>query len=1612
MPTAAQDCSGYPPLSTCCGVLHVASDNTITACAGRLFDNSVLLGKSLETITAQWRNCDGEKLDIDKGVLEAVGNCAVIIFDEVLLDVDEHVYRISVSPQIHPGSAEVAGTCLVFQQLGFDQGNRFTPSFSDALVALRPVDQALWFWWPADDTLYEYGSLKCFSGFTPRGATTSRQAMLERCHPDDLSMVVEAMNRHLRGDETFFSVEHRFKADDGEYRWLLTAGQTIATNSAGRPTIVAGSYSDITDEVNQRTKLARLEPHFELALQGAQHGIWEWDIDSDEFVTNSSWDSLMGPMINTHAITGEFFQQAIHPDDREKTRRSLKALINGEIDNFSIEQRIVQDTGNYKWFHVRCSVLEVDTKGKPTRIGGIHADISEQKKSTELLEEQRRLHKIALETSRVSSWEWFPSGAGKLELYGIWSEELGLTQTKSFLTSEEILTQAHPDDRNFVAETMNACVDGSLEFLDVEFRFRNRNNRFTYVSVRGRVIARDASGDATHVIGTINDIDELKAQQARLDLILTHGHQGLWEWTRENDTLSLSASWYNLFGHEQNSINNLLGRYTDLIHPEDRTKVVEKFRRLLREPDYAYLATYRIRCKSGDYLWITDQGIVSERDPTGQAVAAIGTHTDITAHRLAIDEAKQSRKFLQVILDQLSDSIFWTDQEHRLLGCNVAFAEFLGHTKPDDIIGCTTDQLYPAALARVYENDDNHVLNTGTPIIRQERLAVDSNGKEFWAELTKLPLQLRPHGKDSKGLLCQFRDITLEQARRRQLETLAEIMSGDTGERVLDRLVNGAAELARADIAFIGRFNEESNSVTIIAANSQNDTLDGINYKLANTPCESVISESLCIFGDSVQASFPQDTMLREMDIETYVGRRLLDNNGKTVGLFVLMNTTPIANIDHATSLIDILSSTATYELIREVREAALSESEKRYRNIYDSVPVMICTTDEAHHIQDMNSTWIETTGYIHQEVVGKPLTELFARKDQALLRDSIEQTWAGEEQTNDQYLTLVGADSGEIIVSHHAVHTTTAGNQAVTINVFEDMREKYQSAQQLKLAATAFETHEALVIRDHNKQVLRVNEAFTDITGFTQADIQHTDFDYFEPDDGANIWEVACTDGKWQGNGKCQRQAEAAFSAYQTVTAVKDDAGQVTHFVENFNDITDYVEALAETERLAYFDPLTELPNRRQLEERLAQSLSAAKRSRIYGVVMFIDLDHFKNINDAVGHSVGDQVLQHVSKRLLKILRAEDTIARLGGDEFVVLIPQISAEREVAQKQAVNIAAKIQRDLRRLYYLGDHEFHITPTIGVTLFPDQNCSVDDVLKQADTAMYRAKEEGRNQTKFYHASMQDLAQERLSVEKDLRTAIQREEMHLVFQPQVLPNGQVFGAEALLRWEHPIRGFISPGVFIPIAEETGLIIEIGRWVLDEAFRTLARWEDNFPLNTIEHLSINVSSRQFSSQDFVDDVARRLENQSTNAKKVILEVTESTVIDKIQATVSKMEELKKLGVRFSVDDFGTGYSSLAYLSRLPLDQLKIDRTFVADIDKDPANAVIVETIISMGRHLGLQTIAEGVEEEYQLDFLNKRQCNAFQGYYFSKPLALDEFERLLVENQAQFKQAGSRI
>lgn len=564
------------------------------------------------------------------------------------------------------------------------------------------------------------------------------------------------------------------------------------------------------------------------------------------------------------------------------------------------------------------------------------------------------------------------------------------------------------------------------------------------------------------------------------------------------------------------------------------------------------------------------------------------------------------------------------------------------------------------------------------------------------------------------------------------------------------------------------------------------------------------------------------------------------------------------------------------------------------------------------------------------------------------------------------------------------------------------DISERIEHEQELSIAAAAFETHEAIIITDSASRILRVNRAFTDITGYEAAEIigktpamfksgRHDDAFY------AEMWTVLREKGQWSGELWDRRKNGEVYPKYLTVTAVPGSSGAIAYYVGVFNDMAARKAAEEEITRLAYYDPLTRLPNRRLLIERLAQATAPGKGHHRHGALLFIDVDDFKSLNDTRGHEIGDRLLIDMATSLMSCARAEDMVARLGGDEFVVLIEELGEDGTEAAAQAEAIAEKILQAINRPYLLDGHPYHGTSSIGVAMFSRGGKGVEELLKHADVALYRAKDAGRGKLRFYDPAMQAVLDSRAKLESDLREALSRQQFELHYQPQVDFFGRLVGAEALLRWKHPERGQVAPAEFIPFAEECGLIIPIGRWVLEAACAQIKAWEGR-PVVGDLLVAVNVSATQFMQADFVDEVLIQLEASGANPSRLQLELTESALLHGIDEAVEKMRLLKAANISFSLDDFGTGYSSLSYLKRLPLDQLKIDRSFVSDITTNPNDAVIAQTIIGMARNLELNVIAEGVETRQQLELLDRLGCLGFQGFLISSPLPAAELENLL--------------
>ena len=574
--------------------------------------------------------------------------------------------------------------------------------------------------------------------------------------------------------------------------------------------------------------------------------------------------------------------------------------------------------------------------------------------------------------------------------------------------------------------------------------------------------------------------------------------------------------------------------------------------------------------------------------------------------------------------------------------------------------------------------------------------------------------------------------------------------------------------------------------------------------------------------------------------------------------------------------------------------------------------------------------------------------------------------------------------------------------DMAHAFNSMMEVLEEREAA--LSVAAIAFEIEEGMIVTDQDEVIIRVNRVFTNLSGYSAEEaigknLNMLKSDRDDPEFYSRMSDILHRDNFWQGEIWNRRKNGEFYPEWLTITAVVGKDGNITNYICAFFDITERKQAEEKIHNLAFYDPLCQLPNRRLLFDRLHQAVTTSTRNKTCAGLLFIDLDNFKILNDTRGHDIGDLLLIEVGHRLRAAIRESDTLARLGGDEFVVLLEGLSESRSEAAVQAREVGEKMLIDISQPYMLEDVEHYSTASIGISLFSNYRQNLDDLLKQADTAMYAAKKSGRNTLRFFDPAMQAALEIRSQLEAGMRKALPRNEFKLYYQKQVDSEESPIGAEALIRWEDPEQGMISPAKFIPVAEDTGLILPIGQWVLQSACTQLKEWENN-PLSSELSLAVNVSARQFRQPGFVKQVSELVKQTKINPSLLKIELTESTVLENVVDTINKMHALKLIGVRFSMDDFGTGYSSLAYLTQLPLDQLKIDQSFVRNIGTKSSDSMIVQTIIGMAQNLGIEVIAEGVETDSQRDFLWGAGCRFFQGYLFGRPVTGKEFTTQLAE------------
>lgn len=689
----------------------------------------------------------------------------------------------------------------------------------------------------------------------------------------------------------------------------------------------------------------------------------------------------------------------------------------------------------------------------------------------------------------------------------------------------------------------------------------------------------------------------------------------------------------------------------------------------------------------------------------------------------------------------------------------------------------------------------------------------------------------------------------------------------------------------------------------------------------------------------------------------------------------------------------------------RKRSEEELKQSDALFRSMAETLPVAIYVSSGLDQICNyVNPAFIELFGYTKEEVPSISKWWPLAYPDPDYQRGLVDE-WQRKIKTAIE-------DQSEIIPMETVVTCKNGTTRDVSWGFIAlgdknyafglDLTERKQAERDQAIAATAFNAQEGMVVTDADGTILKVNKAFNGITGYSSEEVigknprllksGREDSEFY-----LDMWEQINRTGYWEGEIWNRRKNGEVYPESLAITAVKDSNDQVINYVGTFYDITLSKASADEIKHLAFYDPLTRLPNRRLLLDRLHKALANLGRSGNTGALLFLDLDNFKNLNDSMGHNIGDLLLQQVAGRLASCVREYDTVARLGGDEFVVMLEDLGVPTIEALNQLENVGQKILQTLSQPYDLGELKYECTASIGITLFNRNDQSVDELLKQADIAMYQSKKEGRNTIRFFDPEMQDNLNARIELEADLNRALEEQLFELYLQIQVDKSNQPIGAEALIRWHHPERNLVSPVEFIDHAETTGLILPIGNWVLESACKILQSWEQN-ELTRDLALSVNVSARQFHQLDFVTHIEALVKKYSINPVRLKLELTESILLVDIEDAITRMKALSKFGIRQVLDDFGSGYSSLQYLKRLPLEQIKIDQSFIRDIETDADDRAIVSTIIAMAENLNVEVIAEGVETETQKQFLHDRGCRQFQGYLFGKPIPVEQFIKSL--------------
>jgi diguanylate cyclase (GGDEF)-like protein/PAS domain S-box-containing protein len=1140
----------------------------------------------------------------------------------------------------------------------------------------------------------------------------------------------------------------------------------------------------------------------------------------------------------------------------------------------------------------------------------------------------------------------------------------------------------HPDHRQADLAEYARLMSGETATYARDSRLVRQNGAVIDVTVNAQCV-RNQAGIPELVIATVQDVTArkrmeraLRDSEANLNRAQQVARIGSWTLDVRSSVLTWSAECYRIFGLPQGTPLNY-ELFLDRVHPDDRAYVDRTWQAALQGASYDI--EHRI-VVAGQVKWIREQADLSF-DAEGQLVWGIGTAQDITEHKetlFKLEESEAIRRQSQRIA-RLGHYVFdieagtWTssDMLDEVFGIDDSY---------EKTIDGWLELMHPEQRGEMLCYLQDHVLRDGQPFDREYCIVRPSDGAVRWIHALG---RLEAGGDDSfRRILGTIQDITdrvrVQTALRENEERLRQAVHvSEIGIFDHDHLTNavywsaeqrriygwGAAETVLPSSFLTRVYGEDQDRVFDAVRHAHDPAGDGlfdVEHRIIR--CDGAIRwlamRSQTIFKGEGSA------------------RRIV----RTVG-----------------AVMDITERKRNEITLRESKEHAQA-LEERFRLVFENTldGILVVDPDSGRFLMG-NPAMARILACGAAEIPRLGIPDIVEPSNLAYALEQFERHKRGDTNLTLNF-PLKRQDGSVVYINVHSTTLRLAG-KSYLMGMVRDVTEQIKNEEYLRLAAAVFEnSREGVMVTDAHQRILLVNRALCELKGYTQDELIGQRSDMLQSGRHGREFYVAMWDsirntGQWQGEIWNRHRSGSLTPVLLSISAIRDSAGKPTHYVGITTDISMQKMTEARLEFMAHHDSLTELPNRLLMRSRLEHSVEVARRENRRLALLMLDLDQFKDVNDSFGHLAGDELLQHVSKRLIGQLRGADTVARLGGDEFAVLL-----DNPTQQEDALRLANNIINLLSVPWHLANSiEVRIGVSVGISLFPEHGQNADILLQKADAALYRAKSEGRGCARFFSDDMTQAARTRLEIESKLRRALKHGELRVHYQPQLdMASGRIVGAEALLRWHEPERGMIPPGVFIPVAEDTGLISEIGAWVLQETCRQGRQWiELGLPPLT---LSVNLSPHQFRFNDIGATVKQALSASGFPPERLELELTESALMAREGEAAAILDHLREQGVRLAIDDFGTGYSSLAYLKHFAIDVLKIDKRFIDDIPHKEDDKAITAAIVAMAHTLGFEVTAEGVETQEQLAFLRAQGCDRYQGYLASPAIPAEEFATLL--------------